>query len=119
MKKLIIIGLTLGIAVAGCYYDVEEDLYPSDCNLNAVTYQSTIAPIMTAYCLGCHSTAANLGSVRLEGYDAVKTYVNNGRLLGAIKHSPGFSPMPKDSPKIPSCAISQLEQWIAEGALNN
>jgi hypothetical protein len=119
MKSGIILSLILSITAMGCHYRVEEDLYPSDCNLNTVTYQSTIAPIMTAYCLGCHSTAANLGSVRLEGYDAVKTYVNNGRLLGSIKHSPGFSPMPKDSPKIPSCAIRQLEQWIAEGALNN
>jgi hypothetical protein len=119
MKIVFLLCVLLSTTLAGCYYDVEEELYPSDCDLTNVTYQATVAPILSSYCLGCHSTAANLGSVRLEGYDAVKNYVNNGRLLGSIKHSPGFSPMPKDSPKIPSCAITQIERWIADGALNN
>ena len=106
-------------SIAGCYYDSEEDLYPSNCEITNVSYANQIVPILASQCLGCHSTAANQGSVRLEGYDAVKIWVNNGRLIGAIRHDAGFSPMPKNAGKIAPCSIAQIESWIQAGAPNN
>ena len=119
MKRVIMMMALAAITVAGCYYDSEEDLYPSNCEITNVSYANDIVPVLASQCLGCHSTAANQGSVRLEGYDAVKIWVNNGRLIGAIRHDSGFSPMPKNAGRISPCAIAQMESWIAAGAPNN
>jgi hypothetical protein len=78
--------------------------------------------VLNTYCLTCHknSNAASLGgNISLEGYDKVKIYVNNGQLLGSIKHSPGFSQMPKSSGKLSACQIAVIENWINAGAPNN
>ncbi len=120
MSVYLAVALSIMISVSGCAYDNEEDLYPGlICDTQLATYQAVIVPIMTNYCLGCHSTDANLGEVSLEGYDNLINYVNNGRLLGSIRHQSGFSPMPKDQPKIPACDIAKIEQWIASGAKND
>ncbi len=112
--------LAVSTFLVGCAYDNEEDLYPNlVCDTQLATYQAVIVPIMTTYCLGCHSNDANLGEVSLEGYDNLLNYVNNGRLLGSIRHENGFSAMPKDQPKIPACDIRKIEQWIAAGAKND
>lgn len=112
----------LGIAIAlnSCYYDVEEELYPSsECQTSDVAYQAVIAPILADNCLVCHSTAANLGNVTLSTYEQVKTYVDNGKLLGAIRHTPGFSAMPDGQPKLADCTIAKIEKWVQDGAPNN
>ena len=112
--------LLLAVLLGGCAYDNEQDLYPDIiCDTQLATYQAVIVPIMTNYCLGCHSTDSNQGEVSLEGYDNLINYVNNGRLLGSIRHQSGFSAMPKDQPKIPACDIAKIEQWIASGAKND
>ncbi|HRD82292.1 MAG: hypothetical protein IAE84_18755 [Saprospiraceae bacterium] len=119
MKSLTILLLLSGLFLAGCYYDNEEDLYPSNCNTDSVTYSGDVAPIISTNCLVCHSTAANLGNVRLEGYTALKTYVTNGKLLGAIKHQSGFSAMPQNAPKLSACNIAKIQKWVDDGALDN
>lgn len=119
MKKLFftIWALTL---LTGCYYDVEEELYPSlDCATQGVTYSQTVLPILQANCLSCHSAAANFGGVTLEGYDRLLTYVNNGELLGAIRHTPGFSPMPNNAPQLRQCDIEKIATWVDQGAPQN
>lgn len=119
MKPLTILLALTSLFIAGCYYDNEEDLYPSNCNTDNMSYATDVAPIISVNCLVCHSTASNLGNVRLEGYTALKTYVDNGKLLGAIKHQSGFSAMPQNAPKLSSCNIAKIEQWVADGALDN
>lgn len=111
--------LLSGLFLVGCYYDNEEDLYPSNCNTDNVGYAADVAPIISVNCLVCHSTAANLGNVRLEGYAALKTYVDNGKLLGAIKHQSGFSAMPQNAPKLSACNIAKIQKWVDDGALDN
>ncbi len=123
MKNRIVIFLIIGACLSGstgCYYDVEEDIYPSlECTTTDVTYSGTIAPLLTNNCLACHSATANFGNVTLEGYDQLKFYVDNGQFLGAVRHESGFSPMPKNQPQLVSCDIEKIEAWIADGAPNN
>jgi hypothetical protein len=45
--------------------------------------------------------------------------VDSGQLLGAIKHSPGYSQMPKNEAMLVDCDIQKIETWITEGALQN
>lgn len=119
MKKLLIIFV--GIACfSGCYYDIEEELYPTlECNTTDMSYTQDILPILQNNCYQCHDQANNLGNVTLEGYDNLIIRVNSGRLLGAIKRESGFSPMPKDQPQLLDCQIAKIEQWVNSGAPDN
>jgi hypothetical protein len=110
--------LLLGVALTGCYYDNEEELYPfGGCNTSNVTWSGTIQPLITTRCAtpGCHVQGGqppNLGT-----YAAVKAQVDAGRIKArAIDGSPSFMP---PSGKLPSCDIVALNTWLAAGAPEN
>jgi cytochrome c5 len=111
------------VFIAGCYYDVEEELYPSSssCDTSDVTYSGFVKTTMESFCYVCHSTTAgpSNGGVILEGYNNIKVYVDNGKLLGAIKHESGFSAMPQGGSKLSDCTIKKIEAWVDSGAPNN
>jgi cytochrome c5 len=112
----------ISILFAGCYYDVEEELYPSNaCNTTALKYSSDIVSILTNNgCVSCHNNTNPQGSVKLDTHADVKIYVENGRLIGSVNHQAGFKAMPQGSTsKINQCSIDQLKAWIADGAPNN
>jgi len=121
MKKILFLLAIAFMAIqTGCYYDVEEELYPDiTCDTATRSYSAHIVPILQNNCYVCHSQAANLGNVTLEGYSNLKTYVNSGKLLGAIKHQQGFQAMPQGQPQLADCSIAQIEAWITDGALDN
>ena len=117
MKKYLFL---LSLLVAGCYYDSEEALYPTlECNTQNVTYSATVLPLLQDNCYRCHDAANNFGNITLEGHDRLLTYVNNGQLLGSIRHESGYSPMPKNVPQLLECEIEKIEVWVAAGALEN
>lgn len=120
MKYIIPLLTLLPLLGTGCYYDVEEELYPdTGCRVENRSYQDDVLPILQNRCYVCHSAAANNGGITLEGYESLRRYIDNGQLLGAIRHDNGFSPMPKNAPQLPACQIEQIEAWVAGGALNN
>ncbi len=105
---------------AGCYYDKEELLYPdSACDTTAVAYSTSVVPILSASCYSCHAGSFPSGGIRLDNHGSVAAYANNGKLMGAITHSPGFSPMPKNSGKLSNCKINIIRKWIEDGTPNN
>lgn len=113
-------GLLAVCWLSACYYDVEEILYPEgECITTNMSLTADIIPILERNCYICHSAALHTGSITLEGYDKLIQNVNSGRLAGAIQHKQGYSPMPKNAPKLRVCDIAKIEQWIADGALNN
>lgn len=123
MKKVLKLTALLLILCAACYYDNEEYLYPvidSSCDTINVTFSGTISGIMNDYCWSCHSnsTAANFGNnILLENYSDVKS--QSQKVLGAISHESGFSPMPKGSAKLNDCLITQFGIWVDHGAPDN
>src|SRR5687768_17449897 len=111
MKKMLVFVLAL-LALQGCYYDKEELLYGSNapCEAGSVTFSNTITGILTAAgCLNCHAGNSPSGNINLQGYANVKAVAANGRLLGAINHSPGFSPMPQGGNKMSACDIAKVK----------
>ncbi len=122
LKALLIV---LIIFIAGCYYDNEEKLYSeisTSCDLNNVTFAATVKPILQASCFACHSnsTATSSGNgIRLENYTDVQNFAKNGILMGVVKHSSGYLPMPDGGGKLSDCEINQLQKWIDNGTLNN
>ena len=122
MERLITKILLAGCIaiIASCYYDSEEDLYgATQCNTTNLSYVANIMPIIERNCYACHSAAANTANVTLEGHSNLMVHVNSGRLLGAIRHEPGFTPMPQGASKLIDCDIAKIEQWIADGGPNN
>lgn len=126
MKRTIMILLVAFLAIiAGCYYDNEERLYPevaSGCDLSAVTYSANVKPILQASCYSCHSNSNALhngGGVALENFADVVSLANNGKLMGTIRHGPGYQAMPNGGGKLTDCEINQLQTWIDNGKPNN
>jgi hypothetical protein len=124
MKILIPIGiLILLFSFSSCYYDSKEFLYPelgTSCDTTNITYKVCIVNILNESCLGCHSgSAASGGGIKLGSYADVKIRVDDGKLIGSIKWSSGFSQMPQGSSKIESSKIAIIDKWIKAGAPNN
>ena len=117
-----IVGAVSALMATGCYYDNEEELYgwaKPACDTANVTYSTVVSKILQDNCMQCHSAAANMGSVNLEGHAQAKVYALNGKLYGVISHTPGFSPMPKGGNKLSDCDISRIKKWVDAGAPNN
>ncbi len=120
MKYLVIILLIVIVfAESSCYYDKPflKDL--TTCDTAIVTYSGSVNPLLTAYCTGCHSGANAPLGIKLDAYAGVKVQASNGKLLGTITHSPGFSPMPKNGVQLSDCNIAKIRKWVAAGAPNN
>ncbi len=86
------------------------------------TYSKGIAPLITTYCIGCHSAtsaASSGGSIDLSTYTSVKVYATNGRLYGSVNHDLGYSAMPKNQAQLSACQIAQFKKWIDAGSPNN
>ncbi len=113
--------ISLLLPFQSCYYDIEEELYPvSSCDTSVNSFALSVVPILSANCYtGCHAASVSIGGVTLEGYDNVRVVVDNGKLLKSIKHEAGASAMPKSAPKLNTCNISKIENWINSGAPNN
>ena len=107
--------------ISSCTYHNEEELYPmGPCDTAQVTYSGTIARIIMDNCFDCHSHAnVQQSLIPLEGYANLKAQVTSNKLIGAIRHLPGFSPMPQLRPRLNECDILKIEQWVMEGALDN
>ena len=111
----------LALLFGACYYDKEDVLYP-EIPCAAVTspgFSTDILPIMNARCNNCHAGAFASAGIRLDSYGEVLKYANSGSLMGSIRHSPGYSAMPKNGGKITACEIQKMEAWISSGLNNN
>lgn len=112
--------VSVALLASGCYYDVEEELYPTiECQTTDMSYMDDILPIIESNCMVCHSAAANFGNITLEGYTQLRKYVDDGSFVGAIRHEGGYSPMPKNQAKLLNCEIEKIEAWVADGSLDN
>ena len=109
----------------GCYYDSEEGLYGkpgTGCDTTVTKFSTEVKPILQSSCLSCHSNSVAAGSgggIKLQDYADVKTYADNGKLIGTISHASGFAAMPKGGGKLTDCNILIIQTWITRGKLND
>lgn len=104
---------------SSCTYDSRSDNAISPCNTTQTGFQLSVKPILDNNCVVCHSTADAAGGLNFESYSGVLAPAMDGRLVGAIKHLPGFVPMPEFAPKLSDCDIMKIEKWVNAGALDN
>lgn len=87
------------------------------CDSTASGFAAVIQPMMTKYCVGCHSYPNAGAGVDLSSHLGVKNAINQG-LLKSLDHT-GYYPMPKGGSKLSDCEINQVRQWIQKGAPND
>lgn len=120
MRYSLLFIISLFVLIVGCESDNMEDLFPdSDCSTANISFSADVKPVIQVQCNHCHGALIELGGVVLENYADVKGWVDNGRFLGAIKHLPGFSPMPQVGTMLDDCTIAKIESWIEDGAPDN
>jgi hypothetical protein len=104
----------------GCKNDNAALLYPPDvCDTSNVTYNNTILPILRDNCYRCHAGSQTVAPFHLDTYADASLVALSGHMEGAITHSAGVSPMPKNTDKLSDCNIAKIIKWIDDGAPNN
>jgi len=89
----------------------------SSCDTTGVvTYNNQISTLISKNCISCHSGTNASKGILLDSYNNVKTYLDNGKLLAAVK---GTSIQMPPSFSITTCELRELVLWKANGALQN
>ena len=85
-----------------------------------ISYTTQVKPVLQTWCNGCHGGSAQAGAgIVLSSYTGVKTAVDNGSLMGSIKQSSGYSPMPKNGNQLSACNLATIQKWVDAGAPAN
>ena len=125
MKKVFFAGGALSALLfalslpSGCYYDNEEERFPStSCDTTGIRYSVEVRQIMQDNCDRCHlSSAGNYSGIPFESYDQLKVVALNGKLVDRINDA--SSPMPEDVGLMSLCNRQKIEAWVKAGAPNN
>jgi hypothetical protein len=123
MKKLFLLTI-ITVALAGCYYDNMDDVYPGaglfqPCDTTGtISYNTHIVPILQNNCVSCHSGSGANADVHLDTYEGVYDVATNTALIGVTWHQTLYTPMPPNY-QIDSCSLVQLKKWVDAGAPNN
>lgn len=119
----LLLSVFFSLFLASCEWKNEEEEFGIVvCDTSQVTLSGTVKPILQTNCYSCHSSAAasSFGAgINLEDYTALKDRASSPSFLGSMKHSSGFSPMPRGAEKISACNIRLIETWIKNGAKND
>ncbi|HMV46374.1 MAG TPA: PSD1 and planctomycete cytochrome C domain-containing protein [Blastocatellia bacterium] len=89
-------------------------------------FEQKIRPLLAAHCYGCH-TATESGGLRLDsraallkggasGTAIVPGNPDGSLLIQAVSHTHSTLKMPQGKPKLADAEISDLRQWIKDGA---
>jgi hypothetical protein len=126
MKNLIRLAVSIlffNIVLSGCYYDKENELYPTtECgDTTNVTYTLSIKPLMAANCNTCHSPANPSGNVITSTYPGLKDAALSGNLWYAVNwEGPKITHMPQGAiDTLSVCARTKIKKWIDAGAPEN
>jgi uncharacterized membrane protein len=121
MLKRLFGALLLVAGLQACYYDNEQDLYPAvpgnGCDTTAISYATTIQPIIQSRCTSCHSGGFPSGGLALTNHAEVAGSVN--RIIDRINRNEGDALLMPQGTKMDACRIDQIEAWANQGALNN
>ena len=110
---------------SACYYDNQEEMYPSlnpeNFVVGTISFNSAVLPIMTQHCnqSTCHNSIDRASQIVLDNHADLLVSANDGSLLGSIRHTSPYSPMPKSAGKLDDCTIQKVATWIEQGALDN
>ena len=110
MRTLIVFFLFVAFSW-GCTYNSEEDLYGTICDTTVINY-SIVQPIFQGNCISCHNATLNYEGIILNTFEDAVSAAQTGRLINAVNHLPGSTPMPFGGSKLPECEVRKITLWI-------
>jgi hypothetical protein len=116
--------VTLSIITPSCTYSHgEPDPVPCITDSASITYSAVVAPIIQANCRdACHNTAnyqTQGGFQNFDQFAVLQNHARSGRLMGCLRHEPGYPAMPQGRAKLSDCDLARIQAWVDAGALNN
>lgn len=103
------------MALQGCYYDVEDELYPGNCQPITPSWSTSVAPLVAERCSGSSCHGAGSQQVQVTNYAQVKALVDNGKFVDRVLV---LRDMP-DGSSLNKCQLDMLQAWVDAGAPNN
>jgi hypothetical protein len=91
----------------------------NSCDTSVFTYTAVVKPIIDANCLSCHNGPGAPKGLDYTTYAGLRVPALDGRLVRAISHAPGITPMPLGGQKLSDCNIAKIRKWVTDGAKNN
>lgn len=96
-------------------------------NAIPVSFESDVAPILTANCTRCHGTDRAAANLRLDTFNGLRRGGRNGVLLqprnpanslvmGRLTATNEQQRMPRNAERLPDAELSTIGKWIAGGA---
>ncbi|WP_309707477.1 DUF1549 domain-containing protein, partial [Armatimonas sp.] len=82
----------------------------------AQLFEAKVRPVFAARCLACHKGAQAAAGLRLDTAEGWKGVVASGKLLKAIRHEPGATPMPPTGTKLSERELAGFVEWVKRGA---
>ena len=110
---LIVVLLFLGLSSCTSAILEDEDAGPI---ATTIKYNDDVKNIISANCVSCHGGSSPQASLDLSSYVNVRFAAENGNLLNRINDQ--VNPMPQ-SGILPSSTRAVLDQWVADGYLEN
>lgn len=120
---IVAVSFLSSLVFSSCEWKNEEEQFGIVvCDTSQVTLSGTVRPILQTNCYACHSnsTASTAGAgINLDDYTALKGRASSPSFIGSMKHSGGYSPMPRGAEKMSACDIRLIETWIQNGSKND
>ena len=122
--KLVVFFFFISFYMLSCKNDSEEELYVNqECNIEAVSFETDIFPIINSYCISCHSGSSSSasGGLLLETYDQIQLAVNKldeDGVIARIEKSNGDPKLMPPSHRLPQCEIDKIKAWQEQGTNN-
>jgi len=110
---------SVSLCLSGSFPEVRADSAPN--------FNSQVAPILQKNCLACHSSAAKMGGLVMESYDALMkggahgpviapSHADQSRMILMLEGK--VQPrMPFGADPLPAADIATLKAWVESGAL--
>ena len=76
---------------------------------------ASVNSIISTSCIGCHGSSSPSGGINLTNHTGIKNVAQSGKLICAIEHGGGCSPMPQGGSKLEGCKITIIKKWTAAG----
>lgn len=116
MKKQFLIStfiFTLTSCTKGFIPEYTNITEPVD---SIISYSSHIKPVITQYCISCHSGSSPQGNLNLINYSQVRSAIENNSLIQRVNDP--INPMPP-SGLMPIQTRALFDEWIKNGYLEN
>ncbi len=110
---LLLISLFLGLSSCTSAILEDEDIGPI---VTTIKYNDDVKNIASANCVSCHGESSPQAGLDLSSYVNVRFAAENGNLLNRINNQ--ANPMPP-SGILPSSTRAVVDQWVADGYLEN